>query len=161
MEETANYVTYYQNPFYDEVLIFLLDQPVPPKQRKGKLQNRNFEALIKNDLSQSQNENWPYLERVMVVFSVTGPIDYLDNVDIDNVAKSILDICKGILFKDDRQVYSLIAEKHIQPTQPAFVLALRKMKEGEFADFVPAFYSGNPEHWKEDRILKFGNSAGL
>lgn len=148
MSQEENFVTFYQNPFYDEVIIFLLDKPVPPKQRKGKLQNRNFEKEIKDRLDKLKSESWPYSEKVMIIFAITGPIDYLNNIDIDNVAKSILDICKGILFTDDRQVFSLIAEKHIKPERSGFVLALKKMEDGEFASFVPPFYSENPEHWR-------------
>lgn len=158
MNDSESFVTFYQNPFYDEVMAFLLDKPVPPKQRKGKLQSRTFEIDIKKRLEELKNEDWPYREKIMIVFSVTGPIEYLSSIDVDNVAKAILDICKGILFEDDRQVFSLIAEKHVKPEQPGFVLALRKMEEQEFADFVPAFFSENPESWKEERFKKYGNS---
>lgn len=36
-------------------------------------------------------------------------------VDVDNLAKTILDSIKGIAFDDDCQVSSLIVEKHIHP----------------------------------------------
>jgi hypothetical protein len=35
----------------------------------------------------------------MIVFSVTGPMTYLENVDIDNLAKAELGGCKGIALK--------------------------------------------------------------
>jgi Holliday junction resolvase RusA-like endonuclease len=147
MEHQA--VPFYQNPFYDDIMLFMLDQPVPPKQRKGKAQRRDFEKWFRGQFEQmkSKKVGWPYTDRLMIVFSVTGPITYLENVDIDNVAKMVLDGCKGIVFKDDRQIFSLIAEKHIAPKQPGLFMAIRKLEHGEFAAFVPAMYSSSPDTW--------------
>ena len=36
-------------------------------------------------------------------------------VDVDNLAKTVLDSLNGIAFDDDSQVSSLIVEKHVHP----------------------------------------------
>jgi len=36
-------IAIFQNPFYDDIMLFMLNHPVPPKQRKGKVQRREFE----------------------------------------------------------------------------------------------------------------------
>jgi len=36
-------IAIFQIPFYDDKMLFMLDHPVPPKQRKGKVQRREFE----------------------------------------------------------------------------------------------------------------------
>lgn len=149
-------VTFYQNPFYDEVFGLRLPNPVPPKQRKGKKQNREFESQTREHLREMTNDNWPHDSKLLIVLSITGPEEYLNNCDIDNITKAVLDSCNGIVFNDDRQVFSLVVEKHIEPSQPSFLIGLRRMKHGEIMSFVPALFSEDENDWKEEREKKFG-----
>jgi Holliday junction resolvase RusA-like endonuclease len=149
MKTQEGFVTFYQNPYYDDLMLFMLDKPIPPKQRKGKAQRRESEVWLRKEFEEMKPKKlgWPYMDKIMLVFSVTGPADYLENVDIDNIAKMVLDCCKGLVYIDDKQIFSLIAEKHVSPKQPGLVIAIRRMAHGEFADFVPALYSQDPDTW--------------
>jgi Holliday junction resolvase RusA-like endonuclease len=54
-------------------------------------------------------------DEVEVILSISITESRYKEVDVDNLAKTVLDGLKGIAFDDDSQVSSLICSKHIHP----------------------------------------------
>lgn len=50
--------------------------------------------------------------------------------DIDNIAKAVLDGCKGVAFADDRQVIRLVAEKTYAPSAGVDVRIVARAQVG-------------------------------
>jgi len=53
-----------------------------------------------------------FKKKLAIRFELFLPHDYIKRVDIDNVAKTVLDCMNKLVFKDDRQVYALDVIKH-------------------------------------------------
>ncbi len=125
--------------FYDLVITLELSRPLPQKQTKGKTQNRAFEKEIAQHLKTHKKDYLPFKKRLLFAFNVSGPKEYIENIDVDNVAKSLLDALKGEVYKDDKQVYFLIAEKHLIKDVTAAVIGIREIQDNEEITFVPKF----------------------
>lgn len=56
--------------------------------------------------------------------------------DIDNIAKTILDILKGVLYQDDRQVKTLLISKKIEKrvSRNFAYIAIKELKDGRDVD---------------------------
>ena len=158
MNDETNYITYYQNPKIDFLLALYGGKPVPPKhsqfksiqvyeideegnekilndfyiKKPGKNAVLEFEELLKKTASKKfNNENRikkPY--EVEVVISVSVLEKQFKEVDVDNLAKSVLDGLKGVAFDDDAQVSNLIINKHIHPMKiNAVFIGITKLTE--------------------------------
>jgi Holliday junction resolvase RusA-like endonuclease len=119
---------FYINPFYDGVMMFKLKNPVPPKQRKGKAQNNEFEKYLRNHLCSVQHQSrWPLTTKILICLSATGPEKWIENCDIDNIAKAVLDCFKGIVIEDDKQVYALFADKRIDENNNGIIVGVKEI----------------------------------
>lgn len=138
-----NEVIYYQNPKIDHFFGYFGNLEVPTKQggfkpvemietkengveeiinkfyvRKPDTQSvTNFKQYIENLTKTKFNEinriNKPYDVEVLLSISMTEKRYKV--VDVDNLAKAVLDSLKTIAFEDDSQISSLIVQKHIHP----------------------------------------------
>jgi Holliday junction resolvase RusA-like endonuclease len=89
-----------------------------------------FEKLIRDQiLSSSLQEKKvlkPALVEVVIAISITRN-RYFD-IDVDNIAKTVLDSIKGYLIEDDSQVKRLICEKTIHPlNKDGFFIAMTEL----------------------------------
>lgn len=67
---------------------------------------------------------------VQVYLSISVNKKRYHEVDVDNLAKTVLDCLKGIAFEDDCQVSSLIVEKHIHKLNVnGLLIAITKITE--------------------------------
>jgi Holliday junction resolvase RusA-like endonuclease len=67
---------------------------------------------------------------VQVHLSISVNQKRYHEVDVDNLAKTVLDCLKGIAFDDDCQVSSLIVDKHIHPMKVnGIMIAITKITE--------------------------------
>lgn len=67
---------------------------------------------------------------VQVHLSISVREDRYHEVDVDNLAKTVLDSLKEIAFDDDCQVSSLTVEKHIHPMKTSGnMIAITKITE--------------------------------
>lgn len=150
-------VTFYQNPKID-FLFGLFGAVTPTKQDKfkpvevhgvdenGETQILNdfyrkkpgndslikFQKLIqqvaKDAISQERIIRKPNKVEVILSISVTEKRYY--EVDVDNLAKAVLDCLNEIAFEDDSQGATLICNKHIHPTKENGILvAITKLSE--------------------------------
>lgn len=141
MEE--NFVTYYQNPKTDYLFGFFGGSPIPTKQDKFKqlsiiqVDDDGTRKLLNNIYTKKPNEfaiqefnayiqglakevfkNGEIICRpaeIEVVLAISVTEKRYKTVDLDNLAKTVLDSLIGIAYEDDSQIASLICNKHIHP----------------------------------------------
>jgi Holliday junction resolvase RusA-like endonuclease len=82
---------------------------------------------------------WPFRGPLLVAISVSLPESELVTKDIDNMAKSILDACKGVVFDSDAQVHALFVHKKAASVRPMAMLGFRLLAEGESSWYMPLF----------------------
>jgi Holliday junction resolvase RusA-like endonuclease len=92
-----------------------------------------FENLIRQEILttnlKDKKISKPALVEVMITLSLTKK-DFF-NIDVDNIAKTVLDSLTGYLFDDDSQVANLISQKHIHPlNMRGFLIAITELKQG-------------------------------
>jgi len=131
---------FYANPRLDYLFGFLGGEPVPTKKDSFKpikdavISSENGEEILKDiyqknpsnrrvkefqleisDLAKSViKENTikrPFVVEVILSFSITQ--SRCKEVDIDNLAKSVLDGLTGVAYEDDSQVSCLICNKYV------------------------------------------------
>jgi len=149
-------ITFYKNPKID-ILFGFLDITIPSKKedfkpiqafqvddfgKKTIIDNfytkkpssqsvRDFENLVREELKKSFNDYKilkPHLAEVVITVSLT-PRKFFD-IDLDNIAKTVLDSLKGHLFEDDSQVINLICRKDIHPLhKQGFFIAVTEFKD--------------------------------
>ena len=133
MSNQANIITFHQNPFYND-LFGTFDTQIPSrrfgykKDAEGKptitslpKSTREFQAKIKAILSDRPKPEWPHTGRLLIAILVHLTKKEYRIKDIDNLAKSLLDAMKGIVFKDDVQIDSLHIVKQVSDTNEFFV----------------------------------------
>jgi Holliday junction resolvase RusA-like endonuclease len=144
---------FYQNPFY-HFLFGFFGVEVPSKRtrleidrEKGRAvfwqseSGQRFEALVRERLS--PDAKWPLQGPVLLAIRMGLPSDSFYAKDIDNIAKSILDALKGLVFEDDRQVVSLYVAKHVTD-KSSFFVGVRQLEAGEPTWHFPSLYSEEP-----------------
>lgn len=153
-----NIVTFYQNPAID-ILFGNIHSVVPSKRQDFKPVDARFidengdEQILRNlyerkpstksvrDFEEMMRKilDKPYYKEkriakpatVEVVISISLTKSEFEKVDVDNVAKTILDSIKGYIFEDDSQVARLVCDKFIHPlSKPSFLIAVTELKPG-------------------------------
>lgn len=143
MSNEPEYIIYEHNPKIDYLLLIYGGKPIPPKhdqfkpieayemdengnarilnefyvKKPGKNAVIEFENMLKKTASEKFNEENRIKKpsAVEVVISVSALEKQFKEVDVDNLAKSVLDGLKGVAYDDDSQVTNLIINKNIHP----------------------------------------------
>ncbi|WP_269684319.1 RusA family crossover junction endodeoxyribonuclease [Flavobacterium lacustre] len=85
-----------------------------------------IQGIAKEKISKNNRINKPHNVQVHLSISITEKRYY--EVDVDNLAKAVLDSLNEIAFEDDSQVSSLIVEKHIHPMKVnGILIAITKL----------------------------------
>lgn len=96
---------------------------------------QTFEEMLREELKNNKTPNLPFKkeEIVEVIIAITMTQRRFKEVDVDNLAKSVLDIMKGEVFVDDSQVANLLIKKTVHPKQPwnSIMIGVRKIKENK------------------------------
>ena len=149
-------MTYYQNPFYNDV--FGTQHVVIPTKRAGYKQDpvtkkvtisdlpkgtKEFEKYIRESFSCEDKEEWPYSDRLLVSIWISIKNSEYKCKDIDNIAKSIMDALKGIVYVDDKQIDTLHISK--MPSENNFLMiGIKKLKKNDYTPYSPPLYSPKP-----------------
>ena len=156
MSNAANIITFHQNPFYND-LFGNIGIQVPSK-RVGYKQDaagkatitslpkgtRKFEAEIKAFLFDELKPEWPHTGRLLIAILVHLTKKEYRIKDIDNIAKSLLDAMKGIVFKDDVQVDALHIVKQVSD-KDGFLVGIKLLSDDSTAWYYPLLYrEGKP-----------------
>ena len=153
---SEDYVTFYKNPKID-ILFGYVGTTIPSKKedfkpiqafevddsgkeniianfytKKPSSQSvREFENLVREQLKTSYHDYKilkPNLAEVVITVSLI-PSKFFD-IDLDNIAKTVLDSLTGHLFEDDSQVVNLICRKDIHPkNMQGFFIAVTEFKD--------------------------------
>lgn len=142
--------TFYKNPKIDFLFGYFGDLPVSTKQDKFKPIDvvgvdpdgnehfsrdfyqkkppkesiQNFENYIREVASEKFNENNRIKKPadIEVFLSISIKEKRFKQVDVDNLAKSVLDGLNGVAYDDDSQIINLIVKKHIHPMKKDGIL---------------------------------------
>lgn len=143
MKKEDNSVTFYQNPKIDCLIILVDGPPIPTKQDKFvpvdvveiledgseqvlkdfyvKKPDRDavteFNRLIKKSAESAFPGDTKIKKpnEVEIIISVSVTERRFKEVDVDNLAKCVLDSLNNFAFEDDSQITSLICSKHVHP----------------------------------------------
>lgn len=157
---------FYANPFFDEVLIFL--DRVPSAQEKYKpIMNSTrfyeryekdnvkvFKNSIKKRLLDKAKPWWPIEDHLFAVVNISGPKKEIQTLDIDNLLKTIFDSFNGIVFIDDSQIISVLAEKELMPETSGLAIGLKKIGQFEHIDLGLSLFSGGQQAWEQEELKK-------
>lgn len=85
----------------------------PSKRESMKVFEEEFSKFVKS----IKTEEHPYDKSIPleIIINVKMSKKRYNQVDVDNIAKCVLDIMKGELFDDDSQIQSLYINKQVQP----------------------------------------------
>ncbi len=74
-----------------------------------------FREKFKNIIKENLNSQHPYRkpEKLEIIISVSMNEKRMQEVDIDNLSKAIIDCFNGLIFEDDSQIVSLLAFKDV------------------------------------------------
>lgn len=174
MEEPE--VAFYSNAYFDDLIGFInidvhtsQDKFKPFKcsqcerdlyEGREKKNKTEFVKLIKERLSEMSHPLWPYKNDLFLQISVTNSKSKIQQADIDNLVKTVLDAIKGIVFVDDSQVVSVFAEKGTLREIPmsSFLFAIRELHSGERAVVQESLWSANENYTKELREERIRNN---
>ena len=158
MIEKDDFKTYYKNPKIDFLFGIYGGNAIPPKhdqfkpvkivetdengnkkilkdfyvKKPGKNAVVEFEELLKKTASKKFNDETRIKipNEIEVVISISVLEKQFKIVDVDNLAKSVLDGLTGVAFDDDAQVTNLIVNKHIHPMKiNAVFIGITKLTE--------------------------------
>ncbi len=147
---TEKQIIFYQNPKIQYLFGLFGNEPVPTKQDKFKPVNayiRNddgtdsvldgiyiknpdinsiskFETSIKSVARRifSDGKLIKKPQEIEVILSISVTKKRYKTVDVDNLAKFVLDALTGVAYEDDSQIASLIVNKNIHPSQVHAIL---------------------------------------
>lgn len=156
MKKKPEHVTFHQNPYYHHIfgnynllvpakhVGYELKPDGTPGEARVPRGAQKFEALLKNILTSYQEDRWPYKERLLVAIEVQFTKKEYETKDVDNVAKSLLDAMKGVVFVDDAQIDALQVSKLPSRTN-AFMIGVRRLTDDEHPlCFPPLYKEGEP-----------------
>lgn len=87
---------------------------------KVKQSIKDFETKFLDIIKGVKTDEHPYKKDIPleIIINVKMSAKRYNNVDVDNIAKCVLDVMKGELFEDDSQLQSLFIYKEVPPAIP-------------------------------------------
>ncbi len=163
--------SFFANPYFDELMIFYGSKVLTSKDRfvpvscsacdrkdlyekKGKDNKADYIEDIRTKLRNNPNPAWPFKGRLQIQFSVSDTLSRLNVIDLDNLAKSILDSLQGVVFENDAQIDALVATKDYTQGLIANIIAIKELAIDERPKFQEFLFSGNYKTWKDERNRK-------
>ena len=162
--------TFVANPYFDELLIFggqvftSQEKFVPIEcnqcekrnlyEKREKDNKGDFIKGIQKLLEENKNPEWPFKDKLLLQFSVSSIPSLVAKIDLDNLAKTIFDTFKGLVYEEDNQIVSFAGDKNTLLNVKAFIIAIRKLEENEKPSFQDYLFSGKMNAWNEERRQK-------
>lgn len=162
--------TFVANPYFDELLVFFGNQvftyqehfkPINCNQcdRKNLFEMRNKGGENKTNyineiirlIGEDKNPEWPFREKLVIQFSISDIQSRLDEIDLDNLAKTMFDIFKGLIYVNDSQITSFAGDKNVLNNFKAFIVAIRRLESNEKPRFQEFLYSSRLNAWQDER----------
>lgn len=103
--------------------------------KKSENNLKKFEDEFIQLINENIKEEHPYKkpEKLEVIISVSMDEKRLENVDVDNLSKAILDCFNGLIYEDDSQIVSLLVFKDINGFYPinGLMVGIRRLDNKE------------------------------
>lgn len=93
---------------------------------------KKFELEFKKSIAKNLGSEFPIKspQRVEAVLNILVEKKRYFEVDLDNLAKTVLDCLKGIIIEDDSQIVALCVQKEIHPFNiPGISIGIRKVND--------------------------------
>jgi Holliday junction resolvase RusA-like endonuclease len=159
--------TFIANPYFDELLIFAgsevftYQEKLKPfdcsicynknlYEKRSKGNKSEYMSAIKSQMDTAKNEEWPFREKLLLQFSVSNTQSKLDEIDLDNLAKTIFDTLKGTVYVDDSQIIGFTGSKDSVLNLKAFIVAIRRLALGEKPVYQEYLYSQKRNIWQKE-----------
>jgi len=103
--------------------------------KKGKDSSEKFKKELIEDIKQNLKPEHPFpIEQHLEVYiSISMDKKRLYSVDVDNIAKFVIDCMNGLVFVDDSQIVNLFVSKEINSFLPVngIIIGVRKINTSE------------------------------
>lgn len=159
------------NPYFDEIMIFMTRIPTSQDKYKqfkclncneselyqsySKANKTGFIQTIKEALKENSNPEWPFDKNILVQFSVSDEPNRIGEIDLDNLAKTLMDALKGTLFIDDNQVVALAGTKGVVKDIRGCIVSIRNLERDENPEFQQHIYClSDKDLWFKERNQK-------
>lgn len=163
---------YIANPYFDELMIFFgntvltsQDKFIPVTcdqcsrvelyEKREKQNKADYIQSIRSKLLANHNPLWPFRGRLQIQFSVSDKQSRLNIIDLDNLAKSILDSLQTVVFENDAQIVALVATKENINGIVANLIAIKELGPDEKPKFQEFLFSTKYKTWNKEYVEKF------
>ena len=92
---------------------------------------------------------------MQIQFSVSDKQSRLNSIDLDNLAKSILDSLQTVVFENDAQIEALVATKDYTNGFIANLIAIKELGPDERPKFQEFLFSSKHKTWSKEYAHKF------
>jgi Holliday junction resolvase RusA-like endonuclease len=163
--------TFIANPYFDEVLIFFGSEVFTYQEKlkqiqcnqcerknlyemRGNINKTTYINNIQKLIEEDKNPDWPFKEKLLVQFTISDVQSKLDKIDVDNLAKTMFDTFKELIYEDDSQIVSFAGDKSSVNNIKAFIIAIKRLELNERPFFQDYIFSGKMNAWKEEHEKK-------
>ena len=164
--EDSELISFFANPYFDEVLIFFDQEEVKSSQEKYKpikigddflYQKKKTNTVqeyinkIQEILKAKQKDTRVYEGNIFIQISISGSPKKIKITDIDNMIKTLFDAISGVVIKDDRMINTVYANKYkTNGNLKGFFLCIKVLKENETPKVQEFVISEEDDIWKDD-----------
>lgn len=162
---------FFANPYFDELMIFFGDTVLTSQdkfipltcdqcsrlelyEKREKHNKGDYIQSIRSKLLANPNPLWPFKGRLQVQFSISDKLSRLNVIDLDNLAKSILDSLQTVVFENDAQIVALVATKENVNGIVANLIAIKELGPDEKPKFQEFLFSTQYKTWSNDYAKK-------
>lgn len=139
-------VRLFMHPFWDKVFMLPIDQPLRTYQTNNKSALKRYANLIRRMTEEVRlDERFPYKAEVFVTLHFSLTNQEMRQIDVDNLAKLFIDLLKGVVIVDDRQICKLWVDKSINTTTGCKV-GVKLLDPNEPFQLIPPLQHSEAEH---------------
>lgn len=139
-DHLAEVATFYQNPFYDKLFGLVLAIRIRTYQSKKKVHLENYKDVVRQMVEELHLDGrFPLSGGLLLNLHFYGPDAELARLDVDNMAKLLIDLMKGHVMVDDNLVRMLWVEKSVDPVTRCTV-GIKSLASGPIPIIMPPFH---------------------
>ena len=102
------------------------------KKKEDSANYKTFKAELSAEFGKAlaNSSNFPIGKEInleVIIHVTITDIKRLKDVDVDNLAKGVLDCMNGAVYEDDRQVFNLLISKDISEYEDSVMIGVRKI----------------------------------
>jgi|GEM_PF-3385643 Holliday junction resolvase RusA-like endonuclease len=138
-------VKFFENTFYDKVFLLMLNLQVRTNQSHKRIHVVRYKDVVGQLISAVQlDHRFPYSGDILLYLHFHGTIEQVKRMDVDNMAKPLIDCMKKIVMTDDNRVRMLWVEKSVHYS-PGCKVGIKFLQTGEMPLLMPPLYFDETE----------------